>query len=169
MSLTKEQSLLSESKEALLSRILDLEKALDRTSAQRDEAYELAREASARAMERDAENKNLRRRISELEDPQKRHGRGLGWIGKAVHVLKQSGRPMRAQEIIHELQVRDNEGLLQLVDDPENHLSSVLSKAKKLGRLKLFKVPGTRGGYYAIEDWVDEAGKLIPEMKAHLL
>lgn len=169
MSSNREKNLLAETKEALVRRILDLEKELDRTAAQRDEAYELAKEALNRSRAHEEQNAAHHRRIQELEDPQGRQGKGLGWIGKAVHVIKQHGRPMRAQEIIHELRARDKEGLLQFTDDPEAHLSSVLSKAKKLGRLKVFKVAGTRGGYYAIEDWVDEAGKLIPEMKAQLL
>ena len=169
MSPDKEKKLLSESKEALVSRIDQLEQQLERISAQRDEAYAIAQEVSKRNMGYEAENKEVKQRIKELEDPHDRHSSGIGWLGKVVHIIRQRGRPMRAQEIIHELKAMDTGRMLRFVDDPDKHLSIVLAKGKKAGRLRLFKVAGTRGGYYALEDWVDDNGNLNSEMKVHLL
>ncbi len=165
----REKMLLAESKEELVARILKLEKDYARSLEERGVAYEIAKEVNNRNATYQAENKEVKQRIKELTDPQGRHTSGLGWIGKAVQIIRQRGRPMRAQEIIHELKAMDNNKMLQFVDDPDKHLSIVLAKGKKAGRLKLFKVAGTRGGYYAVEEWVDKDGNLSSEMKAHLL
>lgn len=169
MSPEREKMLLSESKEELVRRIAKLERDMERSLEERNAAYEIAQEALRRRDKADQENTQAKERIKTLTDPHGRHNSGLSWLGKVVHIIRQKGRPLRSNEIMHELEAMDDEGMFDSVEDPDKYLSSVISKGKAAGRLKSFKVAGTRGSYYALEEWVDKEGKLIPEMKAQLL
>src|SRR4028119_2498612 len=143
MNRERERLLLSKSKEELVSLIATLEDELERTRQEKIAAYEIAQETLNRSRTVDAENKKVQQRIKELEDPNDRHGSGLSWLGNMVQIIRQKNRPMRAQEIFKEIEAMDSEGLLVGITNPENFLSGVLSKGKKAGRLKDFKVAGT--------------------------
>lgn len=144
-----------------VDRIKELEKQLLTADVKVEVAYEIAKKL-------EQQNKQLQARIHELEDPRSRHGNGLGWVGKIVQVITRSGRPLRSREIMHELSAMDNEGMLSGLANPNSYLSVVLAKGVKAGRLKIFKMPGTRGGYYALAEWLDKKGELPENMRSEL-
>jgi len=72
-------------------------------------------------------------------------------------MLRRTGRPLRAAELFEEISRVDRE--LGQRANPSNFLLAVLSDGIKAGRLVLHKVKGTRGGYYLLEEWVDEHGE----------
>ena len=72
---------------------------------------------------------------------------------------------MRSLEIMHELKAMDRDAAIEVLDNPEGSLSVALRRAVTAGRLKQFKVPGTRGAYYALPKWVDKNGNLSKAMR----
>ncbi len=155
---------------SLLARIKELEEALRYSKVKEDEAMKLVVEVHRRNHVYIEENAKLKARNKELEDPDDRHHTsGLGWLGKVVHVIRRIERPLRSNEILHELLAMDKDRDLSSRANPNTYVSVVLTKGVQSGRLKIYKVPGTRGGYYALEEWVDKDGKLNDEMKRQLL
>lgn len=155
---------------SLLARIKELEEALRYSKLKEDEAMKLVVEVHRRNQHYMEENAKLKARNKELEDPEDRHHNGgLGWLGKVVQVIRRIGRPLRSSEILHELMAMDKNEELSSRANPNTYVSVVLSKGVQAGRLKIYKVPGTRGGYYALEEWIDEDGKLSDEMRRQLL
>ena len=108
-------------------------------------------------------------RNKELENP-KPHYEKLGWLGKIVFIIRKMGRPLRCQEIMTELGTMDkSEKALNRSWNPDKLISTVLAKGVKDKRIHLFKVPGTRGAYYAVEEWVDEKGNLDDDLLYELM
>ena len=91
--------------------------------------------------------------------------RPSGIDSSKVHVIKKVGLPIRSQEIMVKLPALDTLEHLHLKLDPDSSLSVVLAKGVTTGRLKTFKVPGSRGGCYAVEDWLDKERNLNDEMR----
>jgi len=84
-------------------------------------------------------------------------------------LFRQSVREFADQQVRPLAAEMDEKGMLQSLADPNRYLSVVLHNGIKTGRLKIFKVGGTRGGYYALVDWVKDDGELRSDMKKHLL
>lgn len=110
-------------------------------------------------------NRWLEARVRELENPKGRRHEDRSWVDKISLVIGRAGRPMRSREIMHELKAMDRDAAIEALDNPEGSLSVALRRAVQSGRLKQFKVPGTRGAYYALPKWVDKNGNLSKAMR----
>lgn len=111
-----------------------------------------------------ARNRWLEARVRELENPKGRRHEDRSWVDKISLIIGRVGRPMRSREIMHELKAMDRDAAIEVLDNPEGSLSVAL-RAVTAGRLKQFKVPGTRGAYYALPKWVDKNGNLSKAMR----
>src|SRR4028118_824764 len=103
-------------------------------------------------------------RNKELENPKAgpRYS-SLNWRGKVIFCIRKWKRPLRLQEIISELGIMEAEAGSQGYFE-DKFISVVLAKAVKEKTLHIEKLPGSRGAYYALPEWVDEIGKLSPKM-----
>ena len=107
------------------------------------------------------------KQIAVLNNPDGRFSDRLSWLGKVVFVLRREGRPQRPVEIVEMLQELDDS--LYSKANPSTFISVVLAKAVREKRLSLHKIFGTRGGYYALEEWLDDKGNLEDYIKEQLL
>ena len=163
--------------ESLLLRVQQLESdlklALDREKAAMKltlEAYQVAQLVQTQNMELTKQNKVLTDRNRNLEDPGGLLDSGsLGWLSRVIQVIRRVGRPLRSADVLYELNLIEGKPLQHKLSIDKKTLSVILSKGVKEKRLKIFKVAGTRGGYYAVQEWVDKEGNLIDEMKIKLL
>lgn len=168
------------SPKALLSRIGELDAALQEAQKKELAAYKVAEQAMTlyknlelqlkateeQKMDLDEQVWQLELKIQQLENPQGVNISGLSWLGKIVLLLRRSARPMQRKEIVQELIELDTESKLpKNKNDAGNSISVVLSKALKSGRLQLVKKDGTRGGYYILKEWTDKNGNLSDEME----
>jgi hypothetical protein len=165
------RSLPSEEATALNKRIRALEEALRQSEIREDVKGDLYAELVVKynsLLERaNREVAALKERITELETGGGRYHTGLEWLGKVVFILRRTGRPLKARELVEAIARIDP--ALRKRANPPNFLSAVLSEGVKAGRLLLHKVKGTRGGYYVLEEWTDEQGNLDVDMKSELL
>jgi hypothetical protein len=82
----------------------------------------------------------------------------LSWLGKIIFILRQAGKPLRAAELYDKLD--QLEFSFSYKTKPMMLLSVILSKSVKEKRLSLHKLHGTKGGYYALPEWVNSDGSL---------
>ncbi len=146
-------------------RIKELEKALEAAKEKEGAALDVARDLYNKNQSLIARNKWLEARIQELESPKGRRAEDRSWIDKIVLVIGRTERPMRSRELMHELKAMDKDYAIESLSNPEGSLSVALARAVETGRLKQFKVPGTRGAYYALPKWVDKNGNLSKAMR----
>jgi len=104
-----------------------------------------------------------------IEDLKKRHepdtdnidyNRNWTWLTKMEYVLKKCMRPMKSAEIIKML--LPYESALNCTSEPQKYLSGYLNKAVKYQRILTHKIPGVRGYFYVLPQWM-ENGKLLSE------
>ena len=165
--LTKEQTLTAENK-ALKEKNRSLEDDLLRSRAKDEVGYEIAQKVQAQAQDLFKRNQWLENRNKELENPEGDY-HSLGWMGKIVFTLRKMGRPLRKKEIMKELTIMDTrKQQFSKLADASGQLSVTLKKGIDAKRLFLFDIAGTRGGYYALPEWVDEMGKLEEEFMDEL-
>lgn len=75
---------------------------------------------------------------------------------------------MRSREIIAELEIMEAESA-GLSYQGDNFISVVLAQAVKAKALHKEVVPGRRGAFYALPEWLNEEGKLNEKMRRNLL
>jgi hypothetical protein len=83
------------------------------------------------------------------------------WVNKIVFVLKKINRPLLSTEIIAFL--TPYEPILQHSHHRAQAFSANLTKAVKYGRVRAYKLAGSRGYYYIIAAWLDSDGNLSKE------
>jgi hypothetical protein len=146
----------------LKTRIDELETALKTAQLKESIAYDILKELNVKHNNALAnvhqQHQHLQKRINELENPESRNTNKLSWLGKVIFILKRTGRPLRATELFDEICLMDHE--LSLKSNPAVFLSVVLHKGVKEKRLSLHKILGIRGGFYALQEWHDDEGKL---------
>ena len=143
----------------------ELEAALETARKREEVALELAREQYNECQRLRKLNSRLEERIRELELPKGRKEEDQSWVDRIAIIIGRATRPLRSREIMSELQAMDEDGLMDTLFSPAKSLSVALRRAVETGRLKQFKVPGTRGSYYALLKWVDKNGKLSKAMR----
>ncbi|MEO8785424.1 MAG: hypothetical protein ABI378_00005 [Chitinophagaceae bacterium] len=153
--------------EELKAEIKSLDTALLRSQVAQDVAYELAKRARQYAEGLEKRTEWLESRNAELENPKGGHYDSMSWSARIVFCIRKMKRPLCLQEIIRELEIMDKQDEMKYLCD--NHISVTVSTAKKDGRLQIFKIRGTRGGFYAVNEWVNEEGKLSDKMMWGLL
>lgn len=107
------------------------------------------------------------KQLADIRNPEGRYSNRLSWMGKVFYVIRKEDKPLRAVEIVELLLELDDS--LHLKANPNTFISVVLAKAVKEKRLSLHKIFGTRGGYYALEEWLDDNGNLEDYIKDQLL
>lgn len=94
------------------------------------------------------QNEELKKKLSEYENPDDGYRKDWTWVRKIVFVLEQAATPLRTKEIIEVLEKRE----LHLRDhsSKEQYFSAFINMALKAERIKREKRKGERGFYYSI-------------------
>jgi hypothetical protein len=155
----------------LIERIHTLESALRdaeiKSKVVQDVSVELANKNNELNIQLQNEKQAHQKQLADIRNPEGRYSNRLSWMGKVIYVIRNEDMPMRAVEIVDTLLKLDDS--LHLKANPNTFISVVLAKAVKEKRLSLHKIFGTRGGYYALEEWLDEKGNLLEDIKEQLL
>lgn len=146
---SKNESLLSLSKDELIEKLLKAEKEIRIQ-------HDLLKETFL-------ENKDLQNKCADLQNRLQRidaKGNNLSasWVSKIVLTLKTEDRPLRSVEIIHILETK--EPILASHYNKAKFFSAYLNTAVKYKRIIQQKVKGVRGYYYVLPEWMDECGDL---------
>lgn len=80
------------------------------------------------------------------------------WLNKIVFVLKKIDRPLLSSEILSF--ILPYEPVLQHSRHKAQAFSANLTKAVKYGRVKAYKLAGSRGYYYILSAWLNDEGRL---------
>lgn len=145
--------------------VKSLEAALKATREREEGALALAQKLQDYNEQLILRVRRLEARVHELENPKGRRHEDQSWVDKIAQIIGRTGRPMRSREIMRELEAMDKDAEMALLADQNKSLSVALSRGVEAGRLKMFKNPGTRGGYYALSKWVDKNGNLSKAMR----
>lgn len=153
--------------EELKAEIKDLERKIIHKGVREDAGYLLADKAKEYAARVEKRNRWLEERNGELENPKGSHYATQSWPERIKLCIRKLKRPLRFQEIMHELQIMER---LHKTENwlTEKTISVNLSGMAKEGRLYSEKVRGTRGHFYALIDWLDEDGKLNEKMRRRM-
>ena len=125
---------------------------------------EKAKEYAASVQKR---NEWLEERNATLENPKGSHYTSLSWPGKISFCIKKMKRPLRFQEIMQELMIMERQHKLNNWLT-EKTISVTLCNMAKEKRLHSIKQRGTRGAFYALNEWMNEAGELSEKMKQRM-
>lgn len=96
------------------------------------------------------ENKALKEKRQEKENPGDGYRKDWTWVRKIVFVLERAGKPLRSAEIIEELAKR--EAHLRDHWNQAQYFSAFLNKAMKEERIGREKRRGERGFYYSVRN-----------------
>jgi len=96
---------------------------------------------------------------------QAEYNKSWSWVNKIVFVLKKINRPLLSSEII--AFITPYEPVLKYSHHRAQAFSANLHKAIKYDRVRAYKLPGSRGYYYILPNWLDE-GHLIKEYENKL-
>ncbi len=110
-----------------------------------------------------AENKALKKQLIKPVKEKDNYDNSRTWISKIVYIVGKENKPLRSADIIELLLPR--EPALNQKVSKEKFISPFLNSAMQYERLVPFKLKGVRGNYYCLPDWVDEQGKLLPDMR----
>ena len=94
------------------------------------------------------EHEELKKKLSELENPDDGYRKDWTWVRKIVFVLEQASSPLRTKEIIEVLEKREPH--LREHSSKEQYFSAFINMALKAERIKREKRKGERGFYYSI-------------------
>lgn len=148
----------------LNAKIKDLESQLLHSGVKEGAGFLLADKVKQQAIRIEKRNQWLEERNAELENPKGSHYASLSWPGKIIFCIKKMKRPLRFQEIMHEL------GIMERLHNTgawleEKTISVTLSGMSKDKRLHSEKMRGTCGNFYALTEWLNEVGELDEKMK----
>jgi hypothetical protein len=149
---------------ALKAEVRDLETKLIASECKNDIAYAQAEKIRQYSVSLEQRIKSLEERNKRLENPKGTHYPSLSWPGKIIFCIKKMKRPLRFQEIMQEL------GIMERLNNTgawleEKTISVTLSAMGKDKRLHSEKMRGTRGNFYSLTEWLNEAGELDEKMK----
>ena len=112
------------------------------------------------------ENIKLRLLLDNYVNPKDEYNKSRTWVSKIVFIIAKANKPLRSAEIIALLLRR--EPVLYEKESKEKFLSPSLTSAIKSKRLIPYKLPGVRGNFYCLPEWVNEEGELLPEMRGKI-
>ncbi|MCF8450012.1 MAG: hypothetical protein K9G49_09110 [Taibaiella sp.] len=112
------------------------------------------------------ENIKLRLLLESHVNPKDEYNKSRTWVSKIVFIIAKANKPLRSAEIIALLLRR--EPVLHEKESKEKFLSPSLTSATKSKRLFPYKLPGVRGNFYCLPEWVNEDGELLPEMRGKI-
>jgi hypothetical protein len=94
------------------------------------------------------EHEELKKKLSQYENPDDGYRKDWTWVRKIVFVLEQAGTPLRTKEIIEVLEKREPH--LKDHSSKEQYFSAFITMALKAERIRREKRKGERGFYYSI-------------------
>ncbi|MCF8449821.1 MAG: hypothetical protein K9G49_08135 [Taibaiella sp.] len=109
------------------------------------------------------ENTKLRLLLDNYVNPKDEYNKSRTWVSKIAFIVAKANKPLRSAEIIALLLRR--EPVLHEKESKEKFISPSLNSAIKSKRLVPYKLPGVRGNFYCLPEWVSEEGELLPEMR----
>ena len=145
-------ALQSMDKAEIIKKCIDLKSALDKAKREIEIYRSLLLKSS--------EEYNLLK----LKNPdivQTEYNKSWSWVNKIVFVLKKINRPLLSAEII--AFIIPHEPVLQYSHHKAQAFSANLNKAVKYGRVRAYKLAGSRGYYYVLPNWIDAEGQLTKE------
>lgn len=109
------------------------------------------------------ENIKLRLLLDNYVNPKDEYNKSRTWVSKIVFIIAKANKPLRSAEIIALLLRR--EPVLHEKESKEKFISPSLNSAIKSKRLIPYKLPGVRGNFYCLPEWVNEDEELLQEMR----
>jgi hypothetical protein len=94
------------------------------------------------------EHEELKKKLSEYENPDDGYRKDWTWVRKIVFVLEQAATPLRTKEIIEILEKREPH--LRDHSSKDQYFSAFINMALKAERIKREKRKGERGFYYSL-------------------
>ena len=94
------------------------------------------------------EHEEVKKKLSQLENPSDGYRKDWTWVRKIVFVLEQAATPLRTKEIIEVLEKREPH--LKEHSSKEQYFSAFINMALKAERIKREKRKGERGFYYCL-------------------
>lgn len=139
-------------KAAIIKKCVDYKTALDKANKESEALRSLWLKTSQ-------QYKNLKASLPDIKESE--YNKDWSWVNKIVFVLKKIDRPLLSTEIIAYITPR--EPVLQHSHTKAQTFSANLTKAVKYGRIKAYKLPGSRGYYYVLSQWLKDDGQLKQE------
>jgi septal ring factor EnvC (AmiA/AmiB activator) len=140
-----------------------LEIKLERLKKKLAETQKELSETKDQLHKQENENIKLRLLLESHVNPKDEYNKSRTWVSKIVFIVAKANKPLRSAEIIALLLRR--EPVLHEKESREKFLSPSLTSAIKSKRLTPYKLPGVRGNFYCLPEWVYEDGVLISEMR----
>ncbi len=110
--------------------------------------YQLLKEAYLELQKLQAENKALKEKLTEYENPDDGYRKDWTWVAKIAFILEKAAMPLATKEIIERLEKR--EPILKDHYDKGKFFSALLNLAMKHERIQREKRKGERGYYYSV-------------------
>lgn len=108
--------------------------------------YALLKEAYIELQKLKIENKELKEKLHQYENPDDGYRKDWTWVAKIVFILEKANKPLATKEIIELLEKREQ--MLKEHYNKGKFFSAFLNSALKHGRIKREKRKGERGFYY---------------------
>ncbi len=121
------------------------------------------RKVKEQLYEKENENIKLQLLLDNYVNPKDEYNKSRTWVSKIVFIVAKANKPLRSAEIIALLLRR--EPVLHEKESKEKFISPSLNSSIKSKRLIPYKLPGVRGNFYCLPEWVNEEGELLQEMR----
>lgn len=139
---------------------------LERLKKKLAETEKELKETKDRLLEKENENIKLRLLLENHVNPKDEYNKSRTWVSKIVFLVANANKPLRSAEIIALLLRR--EPVLYEKESKEKFISPSLNSAIKSKRLIPYKLPGVRGNFYCLPEWVNDDGELLKEMRGKI-
>lgn len=136
-------------KAEIIKKCLDYKSMLDKAEKQNDVYRSLLIKLSE-------QYELLKAKIPDINEAD--YNKDWNWVNKIVFVLKKINRPLLSSEII--AFITPYEPVLKHSRYKAQAFSANLTKAVKYGRVRAYKLLGSRGYYYVLSNWLDSDGQL---------
>ncbi len=143
-----------------------LEIKLERLKTKLAETQKELGETKDQLHEKEIENIKLRLLLDNYVNPKDEYNKSRTWVSKIVFIIAKENKPLRSPEIIALLLRR--EPVLHEKESKEKFISPSLNAAIKFKRLIPYKLPGVRGNFYCLLEWVGKDGELLPVMRSKI-
>ncbi len=140
-----------------------MEIKLDRLKKKLAETQNELSETKDQLHKQESENIKLQLLLDNYVNPKDEYNKSRTWVSKIVFVIAKANKPLRSAEIIALLLRR--EPVLHEKESKEKFISPSLNSAIKSKRLFPYKLPGVRGNFYCLPEWVNEEGELSQEKR----
>ncbi len=140
-----------------------LEIKLERLKKKLSETQKELSETKDQLHKQENENIKLRLLLENYVNPKDEYNKSRTWVSKIVFIIAKANKPLRSAEIVALLLRR--ELVLHEKESKEKFISPSLNSAIKSKRLVPYKLPGVRGNFYCLPEWVNDEGELLQEMR----